>query len=409
MRDNMRDAGDVVLAESLALVLAGRNAARPRRSARQGRGRRRPRCATSRSWKRSNARRGAEARRRGRLGSHHRSGRAPRRDEQAHRSHPRGGEADGPLIAMAPSRQGDASLEGQWRASGRHRGRAAGSRTPSTWAVLDEGRWTGYQKLLIGGTAFAVILDGMDNQLLGNVIPALMREWSLPRSAFTTVVAVGPFGMMIGGALGGMLGDRIGRRIALLASVLAFALPTLAIATVDGLVMLGVLRFVAGLGLGGAMPNAAALASEYVPTRQRPFAVTLTIVCIPLGGTLAALLAGRILPQYGWRALFVAGGVIPLMRRRRVVQAAARVAAVPGDAPRTVAGAHRATAPVRARRRIRIRVRRARRRRRRTSARADRCANCSHRCCVATRWGYVARSFSACSPSTSASAGSWRC
>ena len=95
--------------------------------------------------------------------------------------------------------------------------------------------------------------------------------------------------------------------------MLAFTLPTLAIATVDGLAMLGVLRFVAGLGLGGAMPNAAALASEYVPRKHRPFAVTLTIVCIPLGGTLAALLAGRILPGYGWRALFVAGGVIPLI------------------------------------------------------------------------------------------------
>ena len=180
-------------------------------------------------------------------------------------------------------------------------------------AVLDTGRWTGYQKLLVAGTALAVILDGMDNQLLGNVIPALMREWSLPRSAFTTVVAVGPFGMMIGGALGGMLGDTIGRRAALIASVLAFTLPTLAIAAVDGLTMLGVLRLVAGLGLGGAMPNAAALASEYVPRKQRPFAVTLTIVCIPLGGTLAALVAGRILPQYGWRALFVVGGLIPLV------------------------------------------------------------------------------------------------
>jgi AAHS family 4-hydroxybenzoate transporter-like MFS transporter len=187
------------------------------------------------------------------------------------------------------------------------------SHTVDVAAVLDEGRWSGYQKLLIGGTALAVILDGMDNQLLGNVIPALMREWSLPRSAFTTVVAVGPFGMMIGGALGGVLGDRIGRRTALLASVLAFTLPTLAIAAVDGLIMLGVLRFVAGLGLGGAMPNAAALASEYVPRRNRPFAVTLTIVCVPLGGTLAALIAGRILPLYGWRALFVAGGLIPLV------------------------------------------------------------------------------------------------
>jgi AAHS family 4-hydroxybenzoate transporter-like MFS transporter len=119
--------------------------------------------------------------------------------------------------------------------------------------------------------------------------------------------------MMIGGALGGMLGDRIGRRTALLASVLAFTLPTLAIAAVDGLMTLGILRLVAGLGLGGAMPNAAALASEYVPRKNRPFAVTLTIVCVPLGGTLAALLAGRILPQYGWRALFVAGGLIPLL------------------------------------------------------------------------------------------------
>ena len=78
------------------------------------------------------------------------------------------------------------------------------------------GAGAGYQKLLVGGTALAIILDGMDNQLLGNVIPALMREWSLPRSAFTTVLALGPLGMMIGGAVGGMLGDRIGRRTALL-------------------------------------------------------------------------------------------------------------------------------------------------------------------------------------------------
>jgi MFS transporter, AAHS family, 4-hydroxybenzoate transporter len=179
-------------------------------------------------------------------------------------------------------------------------------------SVLDEGRWSAYQKLLVAGTALAIILDGMDNQLLGNVIPALMKEWSLPRAPFTTVLALGPLGMILGGTAGGVLGDRIGRRTALVCSVLAFAVPTLAIATVDGVTMLGVFRFLAGLGLGGAMPNAAALASEYVPRKQRPFAVTLTIVCIPLGGTLAALLAGQVLPRYGWRALFVIGGLLPL-------------------------------------------------------------------------------------------------
>ncbi|HYR92298.1 MAG TPA: MFS transporter [Terriglobia bacterium] len=186
-------------------------------------------------------------------------------------------------------------------------------KTVDVGQVLDEGRWSGYQKLLILGTALTIILDGIDNQLLGNAVPSLMRDWSLPRGAFTTVLALGPLGMMFGGALGGMLGDRIGRRTALLSSVLAFAALTLAIATVNGVMLLGILRFLAGLGLGGAMPNAAALASEYVPRRQRPFAVTLTIVCIPLGGTLAALLSAQILPLYGWRALFLVGGIIPIL------------------------------------------------------------------------------------------------
>jgi len=185
-------------------------------------------------------------------------------------------------------------------------------KTVDVASVLDEGRWSAYQKLLVAGTALAIILDGMDNQLLGNVIPALMKEWSLPRAPFTTVLALGPLGMILGGTAGGVLGDRIGRRTALVCSVVAFAVPTLAIATVDGVVMLGAFRFLAGLGLGGAMPNAAALASEYVPRKQRPFAVTLTIVCIPLGGTLAALLAGQVLPRYGWRALFIVGGLLPL-------------------------------------------------------------------------------------------------
>jgi AAHS family 4-hydroxybenzoate transporter-like MFS transporter len=72
------------------------------------------------------------------------------------------------------------------------------------------------------------------------------------------------------------------------------------------------LRFVAGLGLGGAMPNAATLASEFVPQRQRALAVTIAIVCVPVGGMLAAAIAEQVLPVLGWRTLFVIGGVLPL-------------------------------------------------------------------------------------------------
>jgi AAHS family 4-hydroxybenzoate transporter-like MFS transporter len=190
-------------------------------------------------------------------------------------------------------------------------------KTIDVGSVLDKGEWSGYQKLLIVGTALAIILDGIDNQLLGNAVPTLMEDWDLPRTAFTTplggVLALSPLGMMFGGAIGGMLGDRIGRRTTLIFCVIAFAIFTLGIAGVGTVPMLGVLRFLAGLGLGGAMPNAAALASEYVPARTRPFAVTMTIVCIPLGGTIAGYLSGWVLPRFGWRVLFLLGGIIPIV------------------------------------------------------------------------------------------------
>ena len=179
--------------------------------------------------------------------------------------------------------------------------------------LLDHGSWSGYQKLLVAGAALTIILDGLDNQLLPNAVPTLIREWGRPRADFTNALAVGPFGMMLGGLLGGLAGDRIGRRPALLGSVLTFGVLTLAIAFVQSIEALAALRFLAGLGLGGAMPNAATLASEYVPARQRPFAVTLTIVCIPLGGALAGEVAALVIPTYGWRALFMVGGIVPII------------------------------------------------------------------------------------------------
>src|SRR6266496_4278233 len=186
-------------------------------------------------------------------------------------------------------------------------------KTVDIGAVLDEGEWSGYQKLLVVGTALTIILDGLDNQVLGAAVPAMMREWSLPRPAFASVLASGMVGMMVGGAMGGFIGDRIGRRAALLGSVVSFGVLTVLISFAGSIGILGVLRFLAGLGLGGAMPNAAALSSEYVPRRHRAFAVTLTIVCIPLGGTLAGLMGAQILPRYGWRVLFLVGGIVPLV------------------------------------------------------------------------------------------------
>src|SRR5260370_39531327 len=77
--------------------------------------------------------------------------------------------------------------------------------------LLDDGPWSGYQKSVVFATALTIILDGLDNQLLAATVPALMREWSLPRPAFASVLASGMVGMMIGGAIGGYVGDPGGR------------------------------------------------------------------------------------------------------------------------------------------------------------------------------------------------------
>ena len=177
--------------------------------------------------------------------------------------------------------------------------------------LLDDGRWTPYLMLMVGLTALAIVFDGADLQLLSLAKPSMMKEWAVVDKAFASLFAIGMVGMMIGGSTAGLIGDRVGRKAALLGSVTVFALATLAISKVNGVESLGWLRLLAGLGLGGAMPNAAALASEYVPRRRRYVAVTLTIVCIPLGGMLASYLAGVILPELGWRKFFVLGGVAP--------------------------------------------------------------------------------------------------
>ena len=211
-------------------------------------------------------------------------------------------------------------------------------------ALLDTARAGAYQRWLVFLTAITVVFDGIDNQLLGVVLPTVMREWGIDRSALAPAVSLGYAGMMAGGALAGIAGDRFGRRQALLGSVAVFGAMTLATAAVNDLATLAALRFLSGIGLGGALPNAATLAAEFVPRAQRPMAVTATIVCVPLGAMLAGILGSQLLETTGWRALFVAGGVVPLV-------AAVALARLLPESPRFLARHPSAMAGARAARR----------------------------------------------------------
>lgn len=178
--------------------------------------------------------------------------------------------------------------------------------------IIDAGPWSSYQKLVLVFCAIVIVLDGIDVLAIGLAAPAIIQEWQVSKSDFAPAIAAGLFGMMIGATTGGILGDRIGRRIAIIVSVFLFGALTLALVLAENVMVLSALRFVAGLGLGSALPNVTALVSEVTPAKNRALGIATVLTCVPIGGALAGFMAGFVLPAYGWRGLFVIAGALPV-------------------------------------------------------------------------------------------------
>src|SRR5688572_29230422 len=163
-------------------------------------------------------------------------------------------------------------------------------------AVMDGTRFAGLPLLVMVCAAVILVLDGFDIQAIGFAAPAIAADLGLQRSDLVPVLAASLIGMALGGFTLGACGDRWGRRPALILSVLTFGLATLLTATASDVTALAVWRFVTGVGLGGALPNATALMAEFAPPRVRSQAITAAIVGIPIGGMVGATIAAEILP-----------------------------------------------------------------------------------------------------------------
>ncbi|MGD0106089.1 MAG: MFS transporter [Rhodopila sp.] len=178
--------------------------------------------------------------------------------------------------------------------------------------ILDDGPWTTMQKIVVFLAALSIVMDGFDGQLIGFAVPVLIKEWGITRGDFAPALAAGLVGMGIGSAFAGLLADRFGRRSAVIGSVFLFGIATCTIGFSPNLLTIGVLRFIAGLGIGGALPSSTTITAEFTPFRRRTMAITATIVCVPLGGMIAGVFASFVLPVLGWRALFFLGGLLPI-------------------------------------------------------------------------------------------------
>ena len=171
----------------------------------------------------------------------------------------------------------------------------------------------GFQLRLLLTCAAVLFLDGFDTTAIGYVAPSLAAEWHLTKGALGPVFSAGLFGLMIGALLFGPLADRIGRRKIIIFSTLAFGIGTLATAFVQDVNTLLAIRFLTGLGLGGAMPNAIALTSEFSPHRRRATMVMVMFCGFSVGAALGGFLAAGLIPHFGWRSVFVVGGAAPLL------------------------------------------------------------------------------------------------
>ncbi len=169
-----------------------------------------------------------------------------------------------------------------------------------------------FQITVITLCALVVLLDGLDTQVIGYLGPALARDWNLSRAALGPVFSASLAGLMIGLLVIAPLADKFGRKWAIIGSAALFGCFTLLTATAQGVSGLMVYRFVAGIGLGGALPNALALTGEYCPGRRKATLVIIMFCGFSLGSILGGGLTAAIISQFGWRPVFLVGGVLPL-------------------------------------------------------------------------------------------------
>jgi AAHS family 3-hydroxyphenylpropionic acid transporter len=167
--------------------------------------------------------------------------------------------------------------------------------------------------LVLALCSAAALFEGFDNQSMGVAAPLLFREFSVAPAQAGIIFSAATFGLFFGAAIGGRVADRIGRQQTLMISLLLFGLCSLLTAAAGSAQMVLVSRLLTGLGCGGAMPAFISMASEAVQSSRRLTAVTLVMAALPLGGALAGVMALGDSLGWGWRPIFIVGGIAPII------------------------------------------------------------------------------------------------
>jgi AAHS family 4-hydroxybenzoate transporter-like MFS transporter len=190
---------------------------------------------------------------------------------------------------------------------------ANGSQALTVSEIIDRGGMGGFQIWTVVLCGLVLVLDGFDAQVIGFLTPSIAKTTHIPVHTFGPILSASLIGLMVAAMATGPIADRWGRKWVVIVSAFSFGIFSLLTARASSFDALLILRFLTGLGLGAAMPNVVALASEYIPKRMLALLVTLLFVGMPLGSVICGLVSGAMLPRYGWRSVFLVGGVVPLV------------------------------------------------------------------------------------------------
>lgn len=178
--------------------------------------------------------------------------------------------------------------------------------------LIDEAKFTPFHWGVLFWCLMIIIFDGYDLVIYGVALPLLMQEWALNTVQAGLLASTALFGMMFGAMSFGTLSDKIGRKKTIMICVTLFSGFTFLGAFASNPTEFGILRFLAGLGIGGVMPNVVALMTEYAPKRIRSTLVALMFSGYAIGGMSSALLGAWLVPQFGWKIMFLLAGA-PLL------------------------------------------------------------------------------------------------
>ncbi len=178
--------------------------------------------------------------------------------------------------------------------------------------LINRAQLTSFQWRVFILCFLVAIFDGFDTQAVAFTGPALIQAFGLGPGALAPIMTAGTVGMVLGAMALGLLGDKIGRRPAILGAVALFGGASLTTAFASTTEQILVLRFLAGLGMGGATPVVLSLAAEYGPAKKRGTIMTTVLLGLPAGAILGGLLAAKMLPVIGWQGIYAVGGLVPL-------------------------------------------------------------------------------------------------